>query len=306
MINTVTLNPSIDYVVNVPEFEIGVTNRSESEALYPGGKGINVAIVSQNLGHHVRTFGFLAGFSGEELRKQIKACGLRDEFVTLEKGITRINVKIKSGKETEINGSGPCITDEDMKKLHSKIENLEDGEYLVLAGSIPKSLSEDTYRKIMEDFAYKNFKVVVDATGKLLINVLNLRPFLIKPNVHELEEIFSLAIESEEEIITYMNKLQEMGARNVIVSMGKDGALMLTERGQLLKSVAPKGQLVNSVGAGDSMVAGFIVKFIETDDYEQAFRYSVATGSATAFSSGLATKAEVEELLKQMKCGEAI
>lgn len=306
MINTITLNPSIDYIVNVPKFEPGTTNRSESEEIYPGGKGINVAIVAQNLGQNARTLGFLAGFSGEEVRRLIAEYGLRDEFFILDKGFTRINVKIKSDKESEINGDGPYIGEADIKKLYEKIESLENGEYLVLAGSIPKSLPSDIYKNIMEDFEHKEFKIVVDATGELLINVLKMRPFLIKPNLHELEETFGVIIKSQEDIIKYMKKLQDMGAKNIIVSLGRDGAIMLTQDGQLMKSGVPEGKLINSVGAGDSMVAGFLSEFIESKNYQKSFRNAIATGSASAFSSTLAQKKEVMELLDRMKSIELL
>lgn len=301
MINTVTLNPSLDYIVKVKDFSLGHTNRSEEEEIYPGGKGINVATVAKNLGQEVRAFGFLAGFTGKELQRRIGEKGLRDEFVILEKGLTRINIKLKSGEETEVNGQGPDISREELEKLYEKLEKLDNGEYLVLAGSIPSTLPKDIYKTIMEKFAYKKFNFVVDATGELLLNVLELKPFLVKPNIHELEEIFGEKIDSVEEVAVHGRKLQALGAKNVIVSMGKDGALILTQTGKIITRTVPKGKLINSVGAGDSMVAGFLAKFIETQDYEQAFKWAVASGSATAFSKDLATKEEVNQLIDTME-----
>lgn len=301
MINTITLNPCLDYVVRVDEFNLGGTNRTSKEEIYPGGKGINVATVAKNLGQEVRAFGFLSGFTGKELQRMISEKGLRDEFVFLNDGMTRINIKLKSGQETEINGQGPSITPQDLDKLYAKLENLGEGEFLVLAGSIPNTLPKDIYKTIMEKFAYKKFNFVVDATGDLLLNVLELRPFLVKPNIHELEELFGEKIDSIEEVAVHARKLQTLGAQNVIVSMGKEGALLLTQDNHMFTRSVPKGKLINSVGSGDSMVAGFISKYIDTKDFELAFKWAVASGSATAFSNDLASNQAVMELLNTMK-----
>lgn len=301
MINTITLNPCLDYIVRVDDFNLGGTNRSSKEEIHPGGKGINVATVAKNLGQEVRTFGFLSGFTGKELQRMIGEKGLRDEFVFLNNGMTRINVKLKATQETEINGQGPDISQEDLEKLYAKLENLGEGEFLVLAGSIPNTLPKDIYKTIMEKFAYKKFNFVVDATGDLLLNVLELRPFLVKPNIHELEELFGEKIDSIEEVAVHARKLQTLGAQNVIVSMGKDGALLLTQDNHMFTRSVPKGKLINSVGSGDSMVAGFISKYIDTKDFELAFKWAVASGSATAFSNDLASNQAVIELLKEME-----
>lgn len=300
MIYTITFNPSLDYVIKVDNLELGKVNRTNREEIYPGGKGINVSIVLNNLGIKSSTLGFVAGFTGEEIESRVKEFGCNSDFVKLPNGMSRINVKIKSNEESEINGLGPEISEEKLQELFNKLKDLRDGDILVLAGSIPKALPDDIYENIMEKFQGKNIKIVVDATKDLLMNVLKYKPFLIKPNNHELEEIFNVTLKSEDDIITYGKKLQEQGAENVLVSMAGDGAIMLTSQGIVIKSEVPKGKVKNSVGAGDSMVAGFIAGYIENNNLEEAFKLGVATGSATAFSEGLATKEKVNECLAQL------
>ena len=300
MINTITLNPSLDYIVKVDDFKAGHVNRTSKEDIYPGGKGINVSIVLKNLGVKNRALGFTAGFTGEEIEKLVANHGVDNEFIRLEKGMSRINVKLKSKEESEINGMGPDISKNDIEKLYEKLEALKAGDFVVLAGSIPNTLPDDIYETIMKDFKDKEINFVVDATKDLLLNVLKYKPFLIKPNHHELGEMFNVKLNSKDEIITYAKKLQEIGARNVIISMAGDGAILIEENGEITISDTPKGTLVNSVGAGDSMVGGFLAGIAENKNIKEAFKIGVATGSASAFSEGLATRDKVEELLKQL------
>ena len=300
MINTITLNPSLDYIVKVDDFKVGHVNRTSKEDIYPGGKGINVSIVLKNLGVKNRALGFTAGFTGEEIEKLVANHGVDNEFIRLEKGMSRINVKLKSKEESEINGMGPDISKNDIEKLYEKLEALKAGDFVVLAGSIPNTLPDDIYETIMKDFKDKEINFVVDATKDLLLNVLKYKPFLIKPNHHELGEMFNVELKNKEEIIIYAKKLQEIGARNVIISMAGDGAILIEENGEITISDTPKGTLVNSVGAGDSMVGGFLAGIAEDKNIKEAFKMGVATGSASAFSEGLATKDKVEELLKQL------
>ena len=300
MINTITLNPSLDYIVKVEDFKVGNVNRTSKEDIYPGGKGINVSIVLKNLGVKNRALGFTAGFTGEEIEKLVANHGVDNEFIRLEKGMSRINVKLKSKEESEINGMGPDISKNDIEKLYEKLEALKAGDFVVLAGSIPNTLPDDIYETIMKDFKDKEINFVVDATKDLLLNVLKYKPFLIKPNHHELGEMFNVKLNSKDEIITYAKKLQEIGARNVIISMAGDGAILIEENGEITISDTPKGTLVNSVGAGDSMVGGFLAGIAENKNIKEAFKIGVATGSASAFSEGLATRDKVEELLKQL------
>ncbi|CDB75288.1 MULTISPECIES: 1-phosphofructokinase [Clostridia] len=300
MINTITLNPSLDYIVKVDDFKVGHVNRTSKEDIYPGGKGINVSIVLKNLGVKNRALGFTAGFTGEEIEKLVANHGVDNEFIRLEKGMSRINVKLKSKEESEINGMGPDISKNDIEKLYEKLEALKAGDFVVLAGSIPNTLPDDIYETIMKDFKDKEINFVVDATKDLLLNVLKYKPFLIKPNHHELGEMFNVKLNSKDEIITYAKKLQEIGARNVIISMAGDGAILIEENGEITISDTPKGTLVNSVGAGDSMVGGFLAGIAENKNIKEAFKIGVATGSASAFSEGLATRDKVEELLKQL------
>ena len=300
MINTITLNPSLDYIVKVDDFKVGHVNRTSKEDIYPGGKGINVSIVLKNLGVKNRALGFTAGFTGEEIEKLVANHGVDNEFIRLEKGMSRINVKLKSKEESEIKGMGPDISKNDIEKLYEKLEALKAGDFVVLAGSIPNTLPDDIYETIMKDFKDKEINFVVDATKDLLLNVLKYKPFLIKPNHHELGEMFNVKLNSKDEIITYAKKLQEIGARNVIISMAGDGAILIEENGEITISDTPKGTLVNSVGAGDSMVGGFLAGIAENKNIKEAFKIGVATGSASAFSEGLATRDKVEELLKQL------
>lgn len=299
MIYTVTFNPSLDYIVRLDSFTAGEINRVNYEQVLGGGKGINVSIVLKNLGHDSTALGFVAGFTGEEIKRQLKEFGVTSDFVQLEQGFSRINVKAKAEKETEINGQGPDISEAKQAELFAQLDKLVEGDTLVLAGSIPKTLPDDIYQRIMARLDGKGIRIVVDAEKKLLLNVLQYHPFLIKPNNHELGDMFGVKLTTDEEIITYAKKLQEKGAQNVLISMAGDGAILLTAEGKSFKCPAPKGKLVNSVGAGDSMVAGFITGFMESDgDFEKAFHMGVATGSASAFSENLATRPEVEALLK--------
>lgn len=300
MVYTVTFNPSLDYIVDVPDFKEGRTNRTSRELIYPGGKGINVSIVLRNLGIDSVALGFAAGFTGEEIKRLMAESGVKNDFITCEEGISRINLKIRNIDGTEINGMGPKIGQEDIGRLYEKLDKLSDGDTLILAGSIPASMPETMYMDILEHLSDKKLDIVVDATKDLLMNVLRYHPFLIKPNNHELGEIFGLELKTEEELISYAGKLQELGARNVLVSMAGDGALLLTEKGEVYRAQTPKGKLVNAVGAGDSMVAGFVAGYKKTESYENAFYMGLCTGSASAFSEKLATEAEVKALLQQI------
>ena len=301
MIYTLTFNPALDYIITVDNLNLGLVNRTSSEEIYAGGKGINVSIVLNNLGVKNKALGFIAGFTGDEIENRVKEFGCDTDFIKLENGLSRINVKIKSNEESEINGQGPGITDLNLQKLFDKLENLKSEDILVLAGSIPSSLPKNIYENILKRLDGRNIKFIVDATGDLLKNVLKYKPFLIKPNHHELSDLFNVEISSDAEIIFYAKKLKEMGARNVLISMASNGAIFISENGDVLKSDVPKGKLINSVGAGDSMVAGFIAGYTKNSDLEEAFKLSIATGSASAFSKGLADKKLVLKLLKQIK-----
>ena len=299
MIYTVTFNPSIDYIVRLEKFTAGEINRVNYEQILPGGKGINVSIVLKNLGHESTALGFLAGFTGTAMQEQLRSFGVADDFVRLDEGFSRINVKIKAKTETEINGQGPAITAEAQRALFEKLDRLRRGDTLVLAGSIPNTLPDDIYERIMEHLDGRGIRIVVDATKNLLRRVLKYRPFLIKPNNHELGEMFGVTLKTDDEIVYHAKKLQEDGATNVLISMAGDGAILLTSEGVFYRSAAPKGTLVNSVGAGDSMVAGFLAGFMESDgSFEHAFYMGVAAGSASAFSPNLATRAETLALLE--------
>ncbi len=300
MIYTVTLNPSLDYIVSVEEFTLGRVNRTSKELIYPGGKGINVSMVLKNLGHESTALGFMAGFTGYEIARLLEEKGIESDFIHVEKGLSRINVKVRSNEESEINGQGPLMEQEDIETLYGKLGELQDGDILVLAGSVPDVMPKDIYMDIMKYVGTKDVRVVVDATKDLLLNVLPYKPFLIKPNNHELGEMFGVELHTTDEILEYAKKLQEKGARNVLVSMAGDGALLLTEDGESMVSAPPKGKVVNSVGAGDSMVAGFLAGYLENHNYEKAFYTGLCCGSASAFSEELATRNEVDTLLKQM------
>ena len=299
MVYTVTFNPAIDYVVHTGEMKLGATNRSEREEMYFGGKGINVSIVLRELGIDSKALGFTAGFTGEAIEKGLADMGIDTDFVRLDSGNSRINVKIKSAEETELNGQGPDIDDKAISALFEKLNRLSDGDTLILAGSIPSSLPSDIYQRILESLSRKKIKAVVDATKDLLLNVLQYKPFLVKPNNHELGEMFGVELKTDEEIEKYARKLQDMGAVNVLVSMAGDGAMLIDEYGKMHRCGVCKGTVKNSVGAGDSMVAGFIAGSLQ-GDYEYALKLGTAAGGATAFSDGLATKEKIAELLKTL------
>ena len=299
MVYTVTFNPAIDYVVHTAEMRLGEVNRSSSEEMYFGGKGINVSIVLNELGTPSIALGFTAGFTGEAIENGIKAMGIKSDFVRLKNGNSRINVKIKAGEETELNGQGPHIDDEALEALFVKLDKLSDGDTLVLAGSIPSSLPSDIYERIMQRLSDRKIRTVVDATNDLLLNVLKYKPFLIKPNNHELGEMFGVTLSEDEEIERYARKLKDMGAINVLISMAGDGAMLIDENGKCHRCGVCKGKVRNSVGAGDSMVAGFLTG-AQNGDYEYALKLGTAAGGATAFSDGLAVKTKIEELLTQL------
>ena len=300
MVYTVTFNPSLDYIVDVEDFRLGMTNRTCSEQMMAGGKGINVSIVLQNLGIENTALGFIAGFTGEEIRRQVAEMGIRAQFISIQEGISRINLKLRSIDGTEINGMGPSIGRAQLGALYEKLDTLTDNDTLVLAGSIPASMPSSIYCDIMERLYAKGVTFVVDATKQLLLNVLRYRPFLIKPNNHELGELFGVTLSTREAVIPYARKLQEQGARNVLISMAGQGAVLVAEDGSVHLTPAPKGTLVNAVGAGDSMVAGFLAGWQERHDYGHAFRMGVAAGSASAFSRYLATREEVEMVFAQL------
>ncbi len=298
MIVTVTFNPSIDYVIRVPGFAAGGLNRTASEDIFPGGKGINVSVILSRFGIPNRALGFLAGPTGEIIDHMLKDYGIATDFIRVADGFSRINVKMNAGQETEINGQGPVIPEEARQILYRKLGTLESGDYLVLAGSIPQTLETDTYERILSGLEGKGVRYVVDAEGELLKKILPYHPFLIKPNKQELEQIFSVKITDEEKVLYYAKKLQKLGAQNVIISMGGDGALLLTEKGEAYHCIPPKGKVVNSTGAGDSMVAGFLAGILLTGDYERALAWGTCAGSATAFTSWLATRKDMEVLAK--------
>lgn len=299
MIYTVTFNPAIDYVVHTKEMIFGATNRSLKEEIYFGGKGINVSIVLKELGIASKTLGFTAGFTGEAIEKGLADMGIDTDFVHLKKGNSRINIKIKADEETELNGQGPDIGEDAVAMLFKKLDTLSCGDILILAGSIPSSLPSDIYEKILQKISHKKVRTVVDATNDLLLNVLKYKPFLIKPNNHELGEMFGVDLKTDEEIEKYARKLQDMGAVNVLVSMAGDGSMLIDENGITHRLGVCKGTVKNSVGAGDSMVAGFIVG-IQNGNYEYALKLGTAAGGATAFSYGLAKKEKISELLKTL------
>lgn len=300
MIYTITFNPALDYISQVNNFEIGKINRTEKEKILPGGKGLNVSTVLKNLGIKSTALGFIAGFTGEELKRNIEQRGIKTDFIKVKKGITRINVKISSKEETALNGNGPDIATEDINELLEKIEQINSKDTVILAGNIPKCINNDIYEIICKKLECKKVRFVVDATKELLMNVLKYKPFLIKPNKEELEETFKEKIETKEDIIVYAKKLQEMGAQNVLISLGGEGAILVTKENKEYFLNAPKGKVLNTVGAGDSMVAGFIAGYEKSGEFEYAFKMGVATGSASAFSMNLATAEEVANLLKEI------
>lgn len=297
MICTVTFNPSLDYIVRVDDMRLGAINRTTYEQVLPGGKGVNVSIVLGNLGHASRALGFVAGFTGDELVRLCAEAGVDCDFIRVERGMTRVNVKVKSAEETELNGMGPQMGEEDVEVLLARTDALGAGDTLVVSGSVPACLPHDMYERVMERVAPRGVRVVVDAERDLLTRTLPLGPFLVKPNNYELGDIFGVELRTRDEVVPYAWRLQEMGAANVLVSMAGEGGVLVAETGEVFQSPAAKGTVVNSVGAGDSSVAGFLAGLAETGSYEAAFRMALATGSASAFSDHLATRAEVEALL---------
>lgn len=300
MIYTVTFNPALDYVVFLDAMRLGDINRTKRESIFYGGKGINVSTILNMLGMETTALGFVAGFTGRAIEEGVGSLGIRTDFIHLPQGNSRINVKIKHGDETEINGQGPVITEEAIDSLFAKLDTLGSEDILVLAGSIPNTLPEDIYERILARLEGKGIRIVVDATKDLLLNVLKYHPFLIKPNNHELGEMFQTVCETEEEIVHYARELQKMGARNVLISMAGDGAILITEEGESIQMGTPKGKVVNSVGAGDSMVAGFVAGYLQTGSYAQALKTGTAAGSATAFSEGLADRDMFDRMLEQL------
>ena len=303
MIYTVTFNPSLDYIVSVEDFRPGLTNRTDSELLLPGGKGINVSIVLKNLGISSIALGFVAAFTGDEVVRRLTEMGVESGFIGIGEGFTRINLKLQSIDGTEINGQGPKISGEKVQMLMEQLSRLEEGDVLFLSGSIPASMPDNTYQKIMERLDNRNVRIVVDATKDLLLNALPYHPFLIKPNNHELGEIFDVELGTRSEVISYAGKLKERGAQNVLVSMAGEGAVLVAADGKVYEAPAPEGVLINGVGAGDSMVAGFMAGYMEKEDYEYAFHMGLAAGSASAFSEYLATKEEILQVYDQVKKG---
>lgn len=300
MIYTVTFNPALDYVVFLDGLKLGDINRTTRESIYYGGKGINVSTILNTLGMETTALGFVAGFTGKAIEDGLNAHGMHTDFIHLPEGNSRINVKVKHGDETEINGQGPVITQEAIDALFEKLNALREEDVLVLAGSIPNTLPEDIYERILAALSGKGIRIAVDATKDLLLNVLKYHPFLIKPNNHELGEMFHTVCETREDIEHYARELQKMGARNVLISMAGDGAILITEDGGSIRMGTPKGKVVNSVGAGDSMVAGFLAGYLKNGNYEEALKTGTAAGSATAFSEGLASREMFEKMLAQL------
>lgn len=300
MIYTVTLNPALDYVMKVGNIRFDDINRSESEEIYYGGKGINVSVILTRLGVENKALGFVGGFTGEKLYEMLKNDGIDCDFNTLKNGYTRINVKIKAQTELDVNAQGPAISREDIALLLEKLDVIKQGDFLVLAGSIPNTLPDDIYERILSRLDGRGINFVVDATGDLLKNVLKYKPFLIKPNHHELGDLFGVETKTEQDIVFYAKKLQEMGARNVLVSRAKDGATLIDEQGYVTTFENVEGELVNSVGCGDSMVGGFLAGWIEKGDYSYALKLGAACGNATAFSQELATANEIKAVFDIM------
>ena len=297
MICTVTFNPSLDYIVRVDDMRLGVINRTTYEQVLPGGKGINVSIVLGNLGHASRALGFLAGFTGAEIARRVSEAGVSADFIEVAEGMSRINAKIKSDEETELNGQGPLITEANIEELYAKLDVLGEGDTLVISGSVPNTLPGDMYERIMARLDGRGVRIVVDAERDLLTRVLPYKPFLVKPNNIELGDIYGVTLKTRDEVVPYAKRMQEAGAQNVLVSMAGEGGVLVSADGQVFQSPAAKGTVVNSVGAGDSSVAGFLAGLIETGSYETAFRMALASGSASAFSDHLATRPEVEALM---------
>lgn len=301
MIYTITFNPSLDYIMHVGHFEEGETNRSESEEMYVGGKGFNVSTILQRLSYQNTALGFVGGFTGKEIENQLKERGFLCDLCYLEEGLSRINVKMKGNKETEINGNGPDISSQHLSELMSKLDQLQNDDILILAGSIPSTLPDDIYEQIMKRLEGKGIRIIVDATKQLLLNVLPYHPFLVKPNHRELEDIFHTQIHNQDELIMYAKKLQGQGAINVLVSLGKDGAILVSEDQHVYYAPAANGKLLNSVGSGDSMVAGFLAGYLKNHEYKEAIHLGSACGGATAFSHDLATKETIDEVYQQLQ-----
>lgn len=300
MVYTVTLNPALDYVMKVGSLRYDDINRSKSEEIYYGGKGINVSVILTRLGFQNKCLGFVAGFTGDKLQQMLEKDGIDCDFNRLQKGQTRINVKIKADTELDINAEGPAIDEKDISSLMEKLDDIKEGDFLVLAGSIPSTLPDDIYERILSRLENKGVNFVVDATGDLLMNVLKYKPFLVKPNHHELGDLFGVEVKTEEDIVKYAKKVQELGARNVLVSRAKDGATLIDENGNVTTFPNVEGKLVNSVGCGDSMVGGFVAGYISKGDYAYALKLGSACGNATAFSEELATKEEIEKIFDIM------
>ena len=301
MIYTVTLNPSIDYVVRLDKLTNGITNRTTSEEYYYGGKGINVSLVLAELDLDSTAYGFVAGFTGRAIENGIRNDHIITDFIKLKEGISRINIKIKAGEETEINCQGPHIDEQELERLLQKIDRIQPGDTLILAGSIPNTMPDDTYEIIMQRIGSKDVRIVVDATKQLLVNSLKYHPFLIKPNRQELSEIFNVEVKTEEDIEHYAKELQKLGARNVLISLGGEGAMLIDENGGKHKAGVLKEKVINTVGSGDSMVAGFVAGYVKTGDYAYALKLGSVCGNATAFLSGLATKEKINELLEKFE-----
>lgn len=301
MIYTVTLNPSIDYIVRLDKLTSGITNRTTSEEYYYGGKGINVSMVLAELDLDSTAYGFVAGFTGKAIENGIRNDHIITDFIKLKNGISRINIKIKAGEETEINCQGPHIDETELERLLQKIDRISTGDTLILAGSIPNTMPDDVYERMMERIRFKDVRIVVDATKKLLVNSLKYRPFLIKPNRQELSEIFDVEVKTEEDIVHYAKELQKLGARNVLISLGGEGAMLIDENGNKHKAGVLKEKVINTVGSGDSMVAGFVAGYEKTGDYAYALKLGSVCGNATAFLAGLATKEKINELLEKFE-----
>ena len=301
MIYTVTLNPSIDYVVRLDKLTSGITNRTTSEEYYYGGKGINVSLVLAELDLDSTAYGFVAGFTGKAIENGIRNDHIITDFIKLKEGISRINIKIKAGEETEINCQGPHIDEQELERLLQKIDRIQPGDTLILAGSIPNTMPDDTYEIMMQRIGDKDVRIVVDATKQLLVNSLKYHPFLIKPNRQELSEIFNVEVKTEEDIEHYAKELQKLGARNVLISLGGEGAMLIDENGGKHKAGVLKEKVINTVGSGDSMVAGFVAGYVKTGDYGYALKLGSVCGNATALLSGLATKEKINELLEKFE-----
>lgn len=300
MVYTVTVNPSLDYIVDVDKFNIGEVNRTKSQLIFPGGKGINVSIVLNNLEIENTAYGFIAGFTGDEIARRLGNMGVKTDFIRLEHGNSRINLTLRNVEETSINGIGAVCSENEQKNLMDKLSQASDDDIIVLSGSVPNGISDKIYEEIMKMFENRSIKIVVDVTRKYMEGVLKYRPFLIKPNQSELEEIFDVKIKSTEEIICYAKKLQNMGARNVLVSRGGEGAVLYTENNELFVHNGIKGNVINTIGAGDSMVAGFLAGYLKKQNMKEAFYMGIAAGTASAFSDNLATCEQIETIYERV------